>query len=238
VGKTAAAVNLAYLASGEGSAVLLCDLDPQGAASFYLRVRSSKKYRARHLLDDDKKVAKNIKGTDFEQLDVLPAALSYRNLDIRLEGKKHSKSRLQEVLQPLQKEYHYIFLDCPPNLTLVSENIFLAADLILLPVIPTTLSMLSYQKLTRFFEKHHYDPDKLIGFFSMVEIRKKLHRQSIEPTSHNQLRFLQSQIPYSAEVEKMGLTRRPLVESRPPAGASLAYGRLWQEVKTILKKIN
>ena len=151
---------------------------------------------------------------------------------------KHSRSRLQEALQYLHKEYHYIFLDCPPNITLVSENIFRAADLLLLPVIPTTLSMLSYQKLCRFFEKHGYDSEKLVAFFSMVENRKKLHRQLIEPTGYGELRFLQNQIPYSAEVEKMGLTRRPLLEYRPHANASLAYGRLWEELKTILKKIN
>lgn len=234
VGKTAAVVNLAFLASREGNPVLLCDLDPQGAASFYLRIRPTKKYRARHLITSKGKVAKNIKGTDFEHLDVLPAVLSYRNLDILLGGIKHSNNQLQEVLHHLQNEYRYIFLDCPPNITLVSENVFVAANLLLVPVIPTTLSMLSYQKLSNFFEKHDYETAKLIGFFSMVETRKKLHRQIISQRSDGHLRFLQNQIPYSAEVERMGLSRRPVVEYRPHAMASLAYERLWQEVKAIL----
>jgi chromosome partitioning protein len=235
VGKTAACVNLAYLASREGKPVLLCDLDPQGAASFYLRIKPSKKYRAKYLLKSRAKVTKNIKGTDFENLDLLPAALSYRKLDLLLGGIKRSKDRLQEVLQNLQNEYHYIFIDCPPNITLVSENVFVAAQFLLVPMIPTTLSMLSYQRLSRFLEKHHYEAGKLFAFFSMVEQRKKLHQQIISQSTGSKLPFLQTQIPYSAEVEKMGLFRKPIVECRPNAKASQAYERLWQELKPFLK---
>jgi chromosome partitioning protein len=236
VGKTAACVNLAYLASQEGKPVLLCDLDPQGAASFYLRIRPSKKYQAKYLLKSRTKVIKNIKGTDFENLDLLPAALSYRKLDLLLGEIKRSKDRLQEVLHSLQNEYHFILIDCPPNITLVSENVFVAAQLLLVPVIPTTLSMLSYQRLHRFLEKHHYESGKLLAFFSMVEQRKKLHRQIISQSTGLELPFLHTQIPCSAEVEKMGLFRRPIVEHRPKAKASLAYESLWQELKPFLKK--
>ena len=235
VGKTAACINLAYLASrGEGNPVLLCDLDPQGAASFYLRIKPSKKYHAIHLIKNEGKVAKNIKGTDFENLDLLPAAFSYRKLDLLLGEIKRSKDHLREVLQNLQNEYRYIFIDCPPNITLVSENVFVAAHLLLVPVIPTTLSMLSYQKLNRFWKKHDYETAKLTAFFSMVEQRKKLHQHIISQSTGSELSFLQTQIPYSAEVEKMGLIRKPIVEYHPNAKASQAYVRLWQELKPIL----
>ncbi len=128
VGKTAAAVNLAYLASLNGARTLLCDLDPQGSASFYLRIRPSKKFGRKKLIKGGKHIQQNIKGTDYENLDFLPSALSYRNLDIALDNLKRSQKRLKETLQPLKKEYDFLFLDCPPNITLVSENIFHAAD--------------------------------------------------------------------------------------------------------------
>ena len=67
VGKTASCVNLAYLAAAGGEPTLLCDLDPQGSASYYFRIRPSAKYSSRKFLKGGKKIAKNIKGTDFAQ---------------------------------------------------------------------------------------------------------------------------------------------------------------------------
>ncbi len=116
VGKTATSVNLAYLAAREGAATLLCDLDPQGAASFYFRVRSAKKFSKKQLLKGGKVVDNNIKGTDFANLDVLPSDFSYRNLDITLGDLRHSKKKLQAILHQFQDEYDYVFLDCPPNI--------------------------------------------------------------------------------------------------------------------------
>ena len=87
VGKTAAAVNLAYLAAQCGLRTLVWDLDPQAAATFYLRVKpkvkgSGKVLKGKRDLDDV------IKGSDFPLLDLLPADFSYRNMDLRLEDAK------------------------------------------------------------------------------------------------------------------------------------------------------
>jgi len=238
VGKTTSCVNLAYLAAGENRRVLLCDLDPQGAASFYLRIRSSKKFRAKHLLKGRKRINKNIKGTDFHNLDLLPSSFSYRHLDLLLNKKKHSQYYLKNLLEKFQGDYHYIFIDCPPNITLVSENIFIAAHLILVPVIPTTLSLRSYQQLSNFFTRYKYDFRKLLAFFSMVEHRKLLHRQIIMTSAQEHLPFLHTQIPYSAAVEKMGLFRKPIVVHRPKSKAAQAYMALWHELRAILNKMN
>ncbi len=236
MGKTTSCVNLAYLAATENWRVLLCDLDPQGAASFYLRIRSPKKFRAKHLLKSRKKINKNIKGTDFPNLELLPSSFSYRHLDVLLTKKKHSQYYLKNLLEKFQDDYHYIFIDCPPNITFVSENIFKAAHLILVPVIPTTLSLRSYQQLSNFFTKHNYDSQKLLAFFSMVEHRKLLHRQIIMTSAQEHIPFLHTQIPYSAEVEKMGLFRKPIVVQRPKSKATQAYEALWQELRTVLEK--
>ena len=139
VGKTATSVNLAYLAATEGKTLLL-DMDPQGSASFYFRIRSPEKFGTKKLLKGGRHVEENIRGTDYANLDMLPADFSYRNIDIALDDCKKSQKRLSKVLQPLTEEYQHIILDCPPNLTLLSENIFYAADRILVPVIPTTVS--------------------------------------------------------------------------------------------------
>ena len=231
VGKTAAAVNLSYLASLENKETLLCDLDPQSSATFYFRIKAKIKAGSKALIKGGKLINKSIKATDFENLDLLPADFSLRNLDIIFDDVKKSKRRLQSMLRPLKKDYKYIFLDCPPNITLVSENIFRAADYILVPIIPTTLSNRTYEKLIKFFKDEKLNRKKLIPFFSMVERRKNLHKEIIENMPKDFAGFLDSQIPYSSDVEKMGIRREPLIFTKPNSVAAKAYISLWYEIK-------
>ncbi|MBM9535485.1 ParA family protein [Desulfobulbus alkaliphilus] len=231
VGKTATSVNLAYLASRQGRKTLLCDMDPQGSASYYFRIRPAKKFSSKKLLRGGKHIDANIRGTDFPDLDMLPADFSYRNIDIALDDFKKSQQRLHKVLQPLQEEYERIFLDCPPNITLLSENIFYAAEFILVPVIPTTLSLLSLEQLFAFLDKIGQGREKVLVFFSMVEKRKKMHLDLMRSTQ-NQTGLLQTVIPYSADIERMGLYRQPVAAALPKSNAAQAYERLWNEIQT------
>lgn len=234
VGKTAACVNLAYLAARERAQTLLCDLDPQGSSSFYFRIQPKPKYNSRKFLKGGKRIDKAIRGTDFQGLDLLPADLSYRNLDLQLNNFSKSRLRLRRLLQELKGRYDYIFLDCPPNITLVSENVFAAADAILVPLIPTTLSMLTYRKLIRFFDDADLNPKKLHPFLCMVESRKRMHRDTIREILAAKINPLKAYIPYNADVEKMGMYRAPLTQHRPASVGARAFGRLWDEIKTRL----
>ncbi len=233
VGKTATCVNLAYLAARDGINTLLLDIDPQGSASFYFRIRSQKKFGTKKLLKGKKKIDANIKGTDYEHLDLLPSDMSYRNLDIILDNLKGSKKKLKEIINPLASEYAFIFIDCPPNITLVSENIFHAAHYLLVPIIPTTLSMLTYSKLIKFYKKHALDQARILAFFSMVEKRKKIHRDIIDDVHKVNERFLKTYIPYAADIEKMGIYRQPVLIFRPNSPASQSFIDLWNEIKTM-----
>lgn len=235
VGKTATAVNLSYLAAQENTRTLLIDLDPQGSTSYYFRVRSSQKLKTKGLLKGGKKIDKNIKATDYESLDILPSHLSYRKLDLRLNSLKKSKQKLSTILQPFDKEYQIIFIDCPPNITLVSENIFYAADILLVPIIPTTLSILTFEKLQQFFKKQKLDFSKIITFFSMVEKRKKLHQDTMKEMAEKaQIFLLKSYIPYTVDVENMGIYREPVLCFKPNSVASRSYKELWLELKNAM----
>ncbi len=237
VGKTAACVNLAFLAASESRHTLVCDLDPQGSASYYFRIRPIPKYNSRKFLKGGKRIDKNIRGTDFDFLDLLPADFSYRNLDILLNEFEDTRTCLKNVLKTLKDQYGYVLLDCPPNITLVSENIFEAADIILVPIIPTTLSMLTLEKLYAFFKVSGLEQHKIYPFFSMVEQRKTMHRQMMQELM-TQKRVLKTSIPYSADVEKMGLFREPLTHYRPKSAAAQAYLALWQEIQQIKLQVN
>jgi cellulose biosynthesis protein BcsQ len=237
VGKTAACVNLAHLASCSRGPTLLCDIDPQGSSTFYYRIKPKTSYNSRKFLKGGKKLEKAIRATDFEKLDLLPADFSYRNMDLELNDLSKSRMQLRRLLGEFDGEYRTVFIDCPPNMTLVSENVFEAADVILVPLIPTTLSLLTYRKLEDFFLKSGLDSKKLRPFFSMVEPRKQMHRQVIRDIVGSGVKVLKSYIPYSAEVEKMGFYRAPLTSKRSQCSASIAFKKLWDEIDfRILKR--
>ncbi|NTW70151.1 MAG: ParA family protein [Chlorobiaceae bacterium] len=235
VGKTAAAVNLSYLASLNSPPTLICDLDPQGASSYYFRIAASKKYNSEKFLKGSNKIYSNIKATDFDQLDLLPSDFSYRNLDIELSEEKNPKKKLRKNIKELSEEYQVIFFDCPPNLTLLSESVFAASDLILVPLIPTTLSIRTYNQLKEFFDAHNLDSSRIRAFFTMVEQQKKMHRDIITEFRDSP-DILAQTIPYSSAVEKMGLYRAPVNAVLPNTPASKAYSKLWEELKGHLDK--
>jgi cellulose biosynthesis protein BcsQ len=235
VGKTAAAVNLSWLSSGPDSPVLLCDLDPQGASSYYFRVRASKKFTGEKFLRGYKKINENIRATDFENLDLLASDFSFRNLDLELSGEKKPLRKFRKNLLEAAENYRFLFYDCPPNLTLLSESVFSASDVILVPVVPTTLSIRTYNQLTGFFESNGLESSKILAFFSMVEMKKKMHRDVISEHEGTQ-GFLRSMIPYSSDIEKMGIYRAPIAAVRPGSPSSRAYLALWEELRSRMEE--
>lgn len=227
VGKTAAAVNLAYDCAHSGKRTLLCDMDPQGAAGYYYRIRPKKSFHRKQFLKGE--IEPYIRGTDFDNLDLLPAHFSFRNLDIALDDRGGSAKELKRIFAGLNDEYDVLILDCPPNITLLSENIIMAADLVVTPVIPTTLSILSFAQLIKLAEKLPMDRKKVAAFFSMVDKRKSMHIDIINKFGRKKM-FMQSVIPYLADVEKMGIYRQPVAVTSSASSAAIAYQRLWQEV--------
>jgi cellulose biosynthesis protein BcsQ len=235
VGKTATAVNLAYLAARAGTPALLSDLDPQSSASFYFRIRGRKGFGAGKLLKGGRHVQQNIRETDYHDLDLLPSKLSFRNLDLHLDDLSRSKKRLKDIFQPLAEQYEYLFIDCPPGITLLSENVFRAADLILVPVIPTTLSVRTFEQLQDFFAKKGLKASRLRAFFSMVERRKKLHREVMDELAGRWPKHcFRNSIPYRSDIEKMGIHREPVMRFAPASSSAKAYHHLWREVLEVL----
>ncbi len=232
VGKTAATVNLAYLAAQAGLTTLVCDLDPQASSTFYFRVKPTLKKKARGLEKNSAALDASIKGSDYRNLDLLPADFTHRQLDIQFSKHQQSGSMLRETLAPLQEEYDLLLLDCPPTINLLAENIFRASDYLLTPLVPTTLSLRTYDQLRTFLAKTDEDPQRLYLFFSMVDRRKKLHRETVEEVQATYDAVLPTMIPYSSTVEQMGLYREPTLVFAPKSPATLAYQSLWHDVET------
>jgi chromosome partitioning protein len=227
VGKTSAAANLAYLAAREGARTLLWDLDPQGASTFLFRIKPRVKGGGRKLVRGKSDVEAVIKGTDHERLDLLPADFSYRHMDLALDATKRPTRRLARVLAPLADDYDYVFLDCPPSISLVSESVFEAADVLLVPLIPATLSSRTFEQLLELVQ----DGTQVLAFFSMVDGRKRLHREVMEQLAADHAHVLETTIPAAADVERMGVRRTVLAEFAPRGRAAQAYEALWAEVR-------
>jgi chromosome partitioning protein len=231
VGKTATSVNLAYLAAREGAPTLVWDLDPQGAASFYFRIKPRIKGGGKRLVKGKSELENCIRGTDYEDLDLLPADFSYRNMDLFLEQAKKPALQLHKLLEPLAGEYDYVFLDCPPSISLVSENVFHAADAVLVPTIPTPLSLRTYRQIRKFLAAQDLTSLKVLPFFAMVDRRKHLHREIVDYPPDYMTGLLGTAIPYTSEVERMGVFRAPLGSFAGRSWAAQCYESLWADVK-------
>jgi len=230
VGKTASAVNLSWLAARQGCRTLLWDLDPQGAATFYFRVKAKVKGGAKTIVDKKKSLAKLVKGTDFPLLDLLPADFTYRHLDLLLDGEKKPTRRLRKQLREMASDYDLVMLDCPPSISLVSEAVFRAADVLLVPIIPSTLSLRTLDQLLAFRNDSGLEDLVILPFFSMADRRKRLHREIMATLGEKYPELLASFVPYLSDVEKMGINRSPIGEFAPNSPACRAFTALWREI--------
>jgi chromosome partitioning protein len=229
VGKTATAVNLSYLAARDGYRVLLWDLDPQGAASFLFRIRPRVKGGGKGLIRGTMPVDDAIKATDFDNLDLLPADFTYRNLDLLLDAAKKPQRRLGSLLAPLDAEYDVVFLDCPPGISLLSESVLKAADTLLVPLIPTTLSVRTLDQLTEFVTGLNGSRPAILAFFSMIDRRKRLHREICEKLPAERDDVAAAAIPALSLIEQMSVERAPVTAFAPRSAAARRYADLWAE---------
>jgi cellulose biosynthesis protein BcsQ len=121
-------------------------------------------------------------------------------------------------------------LDCPPSISLVSESVFDAADTLLVPLIPSTLTLRTFEQLGEFLEEVDRRPD-ILAFFSMVDRRKRLHRQVVEALPAGRGDIAAAIVPAATEVELMGVDRAPVVVRAPRSRGARAYTALWAELR-------
>ena len=237
VGKTSAAVNIAYFAARDGLRTLLWDLDPQGSATYLFRVKPKVKGGGNALVRGKRTLDDGIKGTDFDRLDLMPADFSYRNLDLDLDSTKHATDRVRRLLVPVEKDYDLVVLDCPPSVSLVSENVVHACDVLLVPLIPARLSVRTYDQLIDFVDTMPGRKPQVVGFLSMVDRRKKAHREFTERLPNDHASVVPEAIPSRVVIEQMADERAPVAAFAPASSATAAYEALWARVQSSLTDV-
>ncbi len=230
VGKTTTAVNLAYLCAASGRSTLLWDLDPQGAATYTLRGEPHEHASPKKLLNGKRLLPELILPTDYPGLDLLPADFSYRNFDVHLSERKRPTERLLKMSRSLREMYSALFLDCAPGISLLSENVLRAADAIIVPLLPTPLSVRMLTQLRDFIVGEGWEDLMLLPFFSMVDRRRSLHQDVMASTRERFPAMLATEVPYWSEIERMSLRRAPIPAFAPNSGAAQIYAALWAEV--------
>jgi len=229
VGKTTTAINLAHEAAATGARVLLWDLDPQGAATFFVRVKPVVKGGAERLVSGAGSLSAHIRATDNAAVHIVPADFSLRHLDLELGDTKRPTRRLAALLDPLDGDYDVALIDCAPGITLTSESVFRAVHALVVPTIPTTLSERTLDQLTSFLAEQS-QPPIVLPFASMVDRRKRLVRETVAHLTADVPGFLRTTIPNASVIEQMGVERAPVAAYAPGTAAATAFRDLWAEI--------
>jgi cellulose biosynthesis protein BcsQ len=230
VGKTTTAVNLAYRSAAEGWRTLLWDLDPQAASTYILRRRAKIKARVKELMRGDASTSDLIKETDYPNLDLLPSDFSYRHFDERFGQKRNPAKQLLKLMVPLHRTHACLVLDCAPGISVIAENILHAADALIVPLAPSPLSVRTLRQLVDFIEARQWEDLQLLPFFSMIDRRRKLHKETAEQLRVEFPFILRTEVPYNTAFEQVAVRRAPVEVFAPHSPAADIYRSLWREI--------
>lgn len=224
VGKTTLAVNMAWCsATLSARRTLLWDLDPQAGATFLVGAEPTAE-KARSVFAKDIAPTRLVKPTDIDRLSILPADRSLRSLDQFLFSLGKRK-RLAKLLEGLEGHYDRVILDCPPGLTETSEQVMRAADVILIPVIPSPLARRAFDEAVEHLQQHHAGQAAILPVFSMADRRRALHKAALDDWPEWPV------IPMASVIEQMGVRRRPVGAFAPSSAAAAAFAFLWRAVE-------
>jgi cellulose biosynthesis protein BcsQ len=232
VGKTTLSVNLAWSAAAlTKRKTLLWDLDGQAASTFLVGNGAKNGEEAQSVFARDVAPSKLIQETATAQLDLLPADASLRQLD-RFFFTLGKKKRLEKLLERLGKEYERILLDCPPGLAETSEQVLRAADLIIVPVIPSPLSQRAFEEVVDFLDRNAIRRGAVLPVYNMVDRRRSMHLAALETNPSWPV------IPMASAIEAMSARHEAVGSFAPRSSAAEALAGLWAAIDRKLARLS
>lgn len=239
VGKTTTAINLGAALADDGFNVLIVDLDPQGNASTGLGIEAdSRSVTTYDLLLEDAPLESVILDTRIDGLRIAPATTDLSSADIELVANEKRSFLLHDALrQPALQRYgfHYVLIDCPPSLSLLTVNAMVAAHSVLVPLQSEFFALegLSQLMLTLREVRQTANPDLRIEgvVLTMYDKRNNLSQQ-VEADARENLGDLvfRTVVPRNVRISEAPSFALPVLEYDPMSKGSLAYRALAQEL--------
>lgn len=214
---------------------MLWDLDPQGGSSYFFNCQNQNNNSHARLFDRYITIYEVIQSTDSYHIDVISndAFLSdqFMNKASKMTALNFANHDLIKIaLSEVEDDYDVCIMDCSPGRFLLHDNIFSAADLLLIPNIPAPLSVYCNHML---MESLHGSPsirDKTFSFYNMVQPHKNLHKYYLEHRREEQVRILHNYIPFYSEIELITHTRQSIFHQVKEFKAGAYYDKLWMEI--------
>ncbi len=241
VGKTTSTVNLAAALARGGAKVLVIDLDPQGNASTALGVEhpSSVKSIYEVLIGEEKMAAVVQKSSDHENLFCVPSTINLAGAEIELVSlvarEQRLKTALDEFLAAQSEPFHYVFIDCPPSLGLLTINAFVAANEVAIPIQCEYYALEGLSQLLKNIEliEKHLNPNLRVStiLLTMFDSRTNLANEvAAEVREHFPNIVLSTVIPRSVRVSEAPSYGQTVIEYDEGSIGALAYREAAAEI--------
>jgi len=213
VGKTTTTVNLASALARRGANVLVIDLDPQGNASTALGVAHRPEVTSIYevLLGDHTMQEAMQQSTDHENLFCVPSTINLAGAEIELVSlvarEQRLRTALERFLQDADRQFHYVFIDCPPSLGLLTVNAFVAAQEVLIPIQCEYYALEGLSQLLGNIQliQTHLNPDLRVStiLLTMYDARTNLAQEVAEEVrQHFPTETLRTVIPRSVRISE------------------------------------